>query len=175
MRVLSVILVLSISLLLTACADGPFGEAKVRELVESGTMKLSGEQVMLSEDQFNCGVRAELWEVEKLGPVRSVGRLTQKARDMKFDDDVQIGDRDMRSPYAQIRGDFSIVLVEVTGIRDENAKTKLVDAKLGARFDHSCFAWLPLMGVRHGQFNQDALPKLEFRMAGDWEFAGIQH
>jgi len=162
-------------LVLAGCSNGAFDENRIRYLLEGGTIPLHGEQVILSPQQIECGTHAELWELESLGPGKSVGRLTPRARELKFDDDVQIGD--MKNAYTQVRGDFSLQLLEVQAIKDEGAKTKIAEAKVSVRIDHACFANpVLLMGVRHGKFTQDFPPRFQFTQDGDdWQFDSIAH
>jgi len=164
-----------VCLALTGCSNGAFDESRIRYLLENGTISLNGEQVILSQQQLECGARAELWELENLGPLRSVGRLTARGRELKFDDDVQIGD--MKMPYTQVRGAFPLQLIEVQTIKDEGAKTKIVEGKVGVRIDHSCFSNpVQLMGVRHGKFTQEFPPRFQFVAADDdWQFDSIAH
>jgi hypothetical protein len=166
--------VLSLVVILTGCSSGPFDEGKVRYLLEFQPHPLDGEQVALNPGQVDCGVTNELWETVTLGPERAVERLTQKARDLKFDDDIQVGE--LRLPYAQVRGSFTLQMLEVANIRDVDPKTKEVDAKVGVRMNHACFGAPPvLMGVRHGRFTQDAVPRFRFRLESDWVYDGILH
>jgi hypothetical protein len=166
--------VLAACLALTGCGGGGFDAGG---LLESHPVRLDGEQVMLSGDALNCGVREDLWTVSSLGDERSVGRLSQKARDLQFSDDVQIGDAVVGAPYAQIRGSFSVKVLQVGSLRDEDAFTKLADAKVGVKIDHSCFQnELPLvMGIKHGQFSRSTNPLFRFKMDGEWMVDQIIH
>ena len=161
-------------LLLAGCGGGGFD---VNGLLESRPLRLDGEQVMLSGDALECGAREDLWTVTSLGDQRSVGRLSQKARDLQFSDDVQIGDPVVSYPYAQIRGSFSVAVLQVGSIRDEDAFTKVADAKVGVKIDHSCFqSSLPLvMGIKHGQFSRSTNPVFRFKMDGEWMVDQIIH
>ena len=162
-------------LALAGCSNGPFDDSRIRYLLENATIPLNGEQVMLTQQQLECGIQSELWEMQPLSPGRDVGRLLPRGRELKFDDDVQVGE--MKNPYTQLRGDFAVQLFDVQTVRDEGPKTKLVDAKVGVRIDHTCFANpLVLMGVRHGKFTQEFLPRFEFRQVGDdWQYDSIAH
>src|SRR5437868_884094 len=88
--------VLAACLALAGCGSGGFDAGG---LLESHPLRLDGEQVMLSGDALNCGVSEDLWSVTSLGNERSVGRLSQKARDLQFSDDVQLGDPAVGAPY----------------------------------------------------------------------------
>jgi len=162
-------------LALAGCSNGPLDESRIRYLLESGTIALNGEEVIVNQAQLDCGVQSELWEMQNLGPTLAVGRLLPRGRELKFDDDVQLND--MRFAYTQLRGQFPVQLFEVQTIRDENPTTKLVDAKVCVRIDHSCFTNpLILMGVRHGKFTQDFLPRFQFRKDGDdWQYDSVVH
>lgn len=167
--------ILILCLALAGCNNGPLDDSRIRYLLESGTIPLNGEQVMINQQQLECGTQAELWEMQSLGPGLSVGRLLPRGRELKFGDDVQLND--MRYAYTQLRGDFSVAMFEVQSIRDENAKTKIVDAKVAVRINHTCFQNpLPLMGVRHGKFTQDFLPRFQFvQVNDDWQYDSIVH
>jgi hypothetical protein len=167
--------ILFLCLALAGCSNGPFDDSRIRYLLEVTALPLNGEQVMVTQQQLECGAQSELWEMQSLGPGLSVGRLLPRGRELKFDDDVQLND--MRMAYTQLRGDFSVSMFEVQSIHDENPTTKLVDAKVGVRINHSCFATpLMLMGVRHGKFTQDFPPRFEFRQVGDdWQYDSIVH
>ena len=167
--------IIGLCLALAGCTNGPLDDSRVRYLLESGTIPLNGEEVMINQAQLECGTQSELWEIQSLGPGLSVGRLLPRGRELKFDDDVQLND--MRYAYTQLRGDFSVAMFEVQTIRDENPTTKIVDAKVGVRINHTCFNNpLMLMGVRHGKFTQDFLPRFQFRQTGeDWQYDSIVH
>ncbi len=124
---------------------------------------------MLDQTQLDCGVREDLWVISPMGDARSIGRLTQKARDLQFGDDVQIADPEIKVPYVQIRGSFPIAVLQMGSVRDQDAFTKLVDAKVGVRIDHSCFQNpLPiLMGIRHGKFDPASNPVFRVKLEGD--------
>jgi hypothetical protein len=162
-------------LALTGCGDHEFGEGQIRVSVEGQQIQLDGEQVTLTRPQVDCGAQNDLWRIDDLGD-HQIGRLTQKARDLNFGDDVQI-DETHPNPYAQLRGSFHVMLIKVDGIQDDGPDGKLVDAKLGVKIDHPCFEKpLPvLMGVRKGQFTETASAKLRFRMDDNWVYDQIVH
>ena len=166
--------VLAACLALAGCGGGGFD---VNGLLESHPVRLDGEQVMLAGEALDCGAREDLWTIASLGDDRSVGRLSQKARDLQFSDDVQIGDTVVGAPYAQIRGSFAVKVLQVGSIRDEDAYTKLADAKVGVQINHSCFQnSMPLlMGIKHGQFSRSANPLFRFKMDGEWTMDQIVH
>jgi hypothetical protein len=152
-----------------------WSQGKAAAVLQGSPVKLDAEYVMLAENEFDCGVQNDLWEAPASSGSRSTARLTQKGRDLKFSDDVSIGD--MRKPYVQIRGDFSLGAVDVSADKDgPEAGTKLVDAKVGAVVQHSCFPNpLQIMGVKKGNFTQDAPPTLLFRLNGNWELEKFVH
>ena len=162
-------------LTLAGCSNGPFGESRIRFLLENAAIPLNGEQVQLSEQMFKCGELAELWEIRNLGPGRSIGKLLPAGRELKFSDDVQAGD--MRLPYVQISGDFFVQLIEVHSIRDVDPMNKLVEAKVGVHITHNCFpttVWL--LGVHHGKFTEDFQPRFQFQQINDdWQYDSITH
>jgi hypothetical protein len=160
---------------LTGCNSSEFSWGKVSGTVQGNPMKLDAEYVMLSQGEFDCGVQNDLWEASASNGSRSTARLLQKGRDLKFSDDVSLGD--MRRPYVQIRGDFSLGAVEVSADHEgPEAGTKLVEAKVGAIIPHTCFPNpLQIMGVRKGTFSQDVPPVLLFRLANNWQFDGFVH
>jgi hypothetical protein len=165
------------SLILAGCGDREFGEGKIRWRIETQPTQLDGEQVTLTRGQLDCGTQAELWTIEKLGEDRTVGRLTQKARDLGFGDDVRIDEPGLNNPYVQVRGKFTLSLVQVNDIKDDGPQNKVVDAKVAVRIPNPCFANpLPaLLGVKHGQFNEAAGVILRFRMDDDWVYDSILH
>jgi hypothetical protein len=157
------------------CNSGDFNWGKVNNLIQGSPTRIDAEYVILNAGQVDCGVQNDLWEQPSDGGGRSVARLKDKARALKFADDVSIGD--MNRPYVQIRGEFTLVSVEIQADRDGPEKeTKLVDVKLGVPIQHSCFPQpLPMMGVRRGNFTQDYPPVLMFRNNNGWYVDHIVH
>src|SRR5215813_2742655 len=103
--------VVLLGLALTGCSNGPLDDSRVRYLLENSMIPLNGEEVMINQQQLECGTSAELWEMQSLGPGLSVGRLLPRGRELKFDDDIRLND--MKYAYTQVRGDFSVALFEV--------------------------------------------------------------
>lgn len=165
------------SLVLAGCGDQEFGEGKVRYQVETQKTRLDGEQIMLTRGQVDCGVQAELWEIEHRGQDQDVARLNQSARDLGFDDDVQMSEPGSANPYVQVRGNFLLSLIRVNDIRIEGPQNKVVDAKIGVRINQPCFDNpLPLLlGVKHGKFTETADAMLRFRLDNDWVYDQIVH
>jgi hypothetical protein len=156
--------------------ENDFNYGKVRGIIEGTPMRLDAEYVILSPQQVECGVQNDLWDSPStLGRERSVAHLTDKARELKFADDVSLGE--LRQPYAQIRGDITLFVNEIL---DDKAGpepgTKLVDARISAVIQHSCFpAPLPIMGVKKGNFTQDYPPVLFFRYNNGWQLEKFVH
>ena len=160
------------------CASkSDFNEAVAKVVLEANAVHLDGEQVTFASKELNCGVQSELWDTPaEVSKDRTTARLTSKGRDLNFGDDLVIEPN--RPPYAQVRGSFSLELGEVSGIRDgETDGTKVVEAKAGVRVQHACFPNpLPLMGVKHGDFREDAPVSFLFRR-GDvgWSLEKLVH
>jgi hypothetical protein len=161
-------------LMLGGCGSGEFSP---NGTLESRPVQLDGEQVVLDQGQVDCGAHEELWDIAPLGDGRSVGRLTQKGRDLQFSDDVQIGDPVVGVPYVQIHGTFPVKVFQVGSVRDQDAYTKLADARVTVRIDHACFQTNPpvLMGIRHRQFDPSASPVFRFKLDGAWMVDQIVH
>jgi hypothetical protein len=167
-------LVAAAALLLCGCSDGEFGEGTVRGVLESHPRQLDNEQVTLSQGQVDCGSHEDLWTVESTGTERWIAKLTQKGRDLHFVDDIRIGDQPM--PYTQVHGQFSLTLMSISSIRDQDPQTKVVDAKVGVKIDHSCFSTpVMLMGVHKGEFTADYPARFQLVNDGGWQLDRILH
>ena len=167
--------ILAACLALAACGSGGFDPTAA---LESQPIRLDGEQVVLEQGQLDCGALEDLWNVAQLGDGRSVGHLTQKARNLQFSDDVQIGDANIGLPYAQIHGSFAVRVLQMASVRDDDPSTKTVEAKVAVKIDHKCFenTWPVLMGVRHGQFTPSAHTIFRFTLDGEqWPFDKVVH
>jgi hypothetical protein len=158
-------------LVLAGCGGNGFDP---NGLLESRPVRLDGEQIVLNSTQVECGAQNDLWTVTPMGDGRSLGRLTQKGRDLQFGDDIQIV---APSPYAQVRGSFPLKVLQVGTIQDSDAFTKTAEAKVGVRIDHKCFQdnFPALMGIRHGQFTPSTSPVFRFKLDNDWQFDQIVH
>ena len=168
-------LAIGLSILLAGCGD--FNDGKTRNIIESKPVKLDAEQVVLSEQEVACGVDNELWDAPAAAGTRTTARLTQKARDLKFDDDVSVKEAGYHSPYVQVRGAFPLSVIEIANTKDgpEN-DTKIVETRIGIKIDHMCFPNpLPIMGLRKGQFTEDYLPVLQFRYDNGWQLEKFVH
>lgn len=161
-------------LVLAGCGGGGFDP---RGILESRPVRLDGEQVTLDQAQVDCGAREDLWIVSPMGDGRTIARLTQKGRDLQFSDDVHIGDPAIGVPYAQIRGSFPVQVIKTGSVQDEDAFTKLADAKVGVKINHRCFQDNPplVMGIRHGQFDPSANPVFRFKLDGEWLSDQVVH
>lgn len=164
------VLILS-CLVLAGCGGNGFDP---NGLLESRPVRLDGEQVVLNLSQVECGAQNDLWTVTPMGDDRSLGRLTQKGRDLQLGDDIQIVSP---SPYVQVRGSFPLKVLQMQNIRDEDPFTKVAEAKVGVRIDHKCFQdSLPvLMGIRHGQFTTATSPVFRFKLDNEWMVDQIVH
>lgn len=168
-----------IALLLTGCGSDSFNYGKVANLIEGSPMHLDAEYVMLTGQQFQCGVSEDLWQ-QPNHPIMISGQtatssLTQAGRNLKFSDDVIIGEK--HYPYVQVRGDFNMKVIEISSDHaGPDQDTRLVDTKLGVIIAHSCFPQpLPMMGVRKGEFTQDYVPVLQLRYNNGWSIDKIVH
>ena len=162
---------------LAACGPNDFNYGKVHSIIESTPLHLDAEYVMLTSSQVECGVESDLWDAPMETGQRGhqVARLKQAGRDLKFSDDVSIGD--MNRPYVQIRGDVNLAANDITSDREgSEPQTRLVIAKVGIPVQHKCFGDpLPLMGVKKGDFKQDVFPVLFFRYNNGWTMERIVH
>lgn len=161
------------------CGEGDFNWGKVQHIIEGNPFHIDAEYVMLNGDILQCGVDQDLWEqpppLKGLPGEHATARITDKARALKFSDDVSIGD--MRQPYVQIRGDFNLLAMDIRNDREgPDPNTKLVEVKLGVKIDNTCFPNpLVLMGVHKGNFTQDYNPVLLFRYDNGWQLDRIMH
>jgi hypothetical protein len=171
--------VLGLAMACAGCGPNDFNYGKVRGIIEGSPLHLDAEYVMLTQDQFKCGIAEDLWDPPdrtiNLPGQTAISHVQQKGRDLKFSDDVSIGDK--RYPYVQIRGDFSMSANEIVSDKDgPEENTRLVESKLAVNIQHACFHDpLPLMGVRKGQFTQDYLPVLFFRYNNGWQIDHVAH
>jgi hypothetical protein len=171
--------ILAALLALQGCGPNDFNYGKVRNIIEGSPLRLDAEYVWLTQAQYDCGVQEDLW-VTPTQPIGLPGqtataRVTAKGQQLKFSDDVMLGDK--RYPYVQIRGDFSLYVNEITNDKaGKDEFTRFVETKLAAIVNHSCFPNpLPIMGVRKGQFTQDYSPILEFRYNNGWAIEKVVH
>jgi hypothetical protein len=93
------------------CGGAPaaFTDDTVKVLLGAEPMTLDAEQVMLSLMQFDCGLRADLWEAPRVvSPEKSVAALTVNGKALNFEDEVLVKDSGYRQPYVQVRGKFEV-------------------------------------------------------------------
>jgi len=167
-----------LGLLTTGCVQREFQQEKAQNLLAAVPIHLDAEQVTVTMQQVECGVQNDLWE--RPGPVvqeRSFARLLGPGKALHFDDDVVVAEPGYHQPYAQLRGDFMLMLGDSPTIKDEGSDGRLVESKVMVVIPNTCFPEpLPLLGVRKGRFSQDALPVVEFQLLKDgWHFARIVH
>lgn len=159
--------------------SGDLNDTSVKMLLESQPVALEAEQVSLTQTQFDCGVKEELWDPPiQVSQERSSSRLTAAGKALKFEDDVSIGEAGHKQPYVQVRGEFPVKVAEVVGITDgPSADTRLAQTKAGITIRHSCFTTpLPLLGVKRGKFSEVANPVFQFRGAKeDWRLDRLIH
>jgi hypothetical protein len=171
--------ILCLYLATVACGskDDLDGEG-VKGILEASAVNLDGEQVTITAVQLDCGVQSELWEAPaQVSQDRTTARLTSKGRELNFGDDPAI-EPNYRQPHAQLRGAFSLEVDEVSDIKKGDAEdTKLVNAKASVKIPHTCFASpLPMLGVKHGDFKEDAPVSFLFRKSDTgWRFEKLVH
>lgn len=155
---------LAVSCFLTIALAGcrpssDFNEDTARGAIESGPIKLEGEQVTLTDQQVQCGQRAEYWDPPAaVSADHTTAHLTAKGSNLKFNDDVVVHDPSSPLPFVQVRGDFPLQVDSIGSVKDgEDKTTRLVEAKVRVKIDDACFQNpLPLMGVKHGNFSADS-------------------
>jgi len=160
-----------------ACSKDNFDEGVAKDKLEANPVNLDDEQVTITQTELDCGVRSELWESpSQVSEDRTTARLTSAGRELNFNDDPAI-EPGFHQPHAQVRGKFSLEVAEVSGLRDETDVTKLVDAKVGIKLQNACFPTsLPIMGVKHGEFREDALVTFRFRRTdAGWRLEKLVH
>ncbi len=163
------------TVLLSGCGMGEFNLGRAKNVGEGAPFSIGSEQVVLTEAQVNCGVESGLWEEPAPQATRTVARLTEQGRALKFADDVVIGE--FPQPYTQVRGSFILQFDEISNIRDgQDPSEKLVDARAGVKIEHPCFATpLPFMAVKRGQFRQGAPVVFKYINDGGWKLAELMH
>ena len=163
---------------LSAGCGGDFDAYAIKERAERGPVLLDSEEVTLNTTEIDCGVANELWGAPSAGGgARVIYRLTDKARDLHFSDDIYANDAGFDQPHTQVRGKFQLQLDRVVAVNGPNAYTRLVQAQIGVRIPHPCFPTpLRIMGVRKGKFAPDEAPTLLYEAREDgWQAAHIVH
>ena len=166
-----------LAVLCSACGHGEFGVSAAMVQIQQKPHRLDAEQLLISNNQIDCGVREQLWDPPTALGSRTLARLTDRARALKFDDDIVVSEEGHRIPYVQVRGDFSLVMPDLPDLKDAPDGSKLITGKVYAMVDHPCFQEpLPVMGVRRGHFEEDAVPVIRFVQKDDgWAWAGFVH
>ena len=166
-----------LTLFSAGCTQTDFPPEKAQGLVALAPIHLDAEQVSLTYDQVECGVREDLWDPPMDMGEHKLAHLTAVGRALNFDDDVVVMEPGFNRPYVQVRGDFSAVLADGPVIHDDGQYGKKVEGKLAIAVRHQCFNDpLPVMGVRHGKFNQDVLPTLQYTLdSKGWHFDKVIH
>jgi hypothetical protein len=166
----------------TGCVQKEFQQEKAQNLLSAAPIHLDAEQVMLTNQEVECGVQNDLWEAPTTSNTpgsrdNSIARLLPAGKALHFDDDVIVAEPGFRSPYVQIRGDFMLQLAGGPTIREEGSDGRLVEGKLYVTIPHMCFPdGLPVLGVRKGKFSEDALPVVEYSLENDgWHFKKLAH
>src|SRR5205823_4205346 len=96
-----------LAIMLTGCGSSlNFEDGDAAVVLEANPVQLSGEQVLLNDEQVACGDREELWHLTQLGGGHAVGKLTEKGRALQFSDDVRVGTAGAAGPTVQVSGKF---------------------------------------------------------------------
>jgi hypothetical protein len=134
----------------SGCGSGAdLTRSKVKTLLEAKPVNVGFDSwVQLSKEQFECGLKAGLWDQPQNGYRAGsvVTRVTDKGEALKFRGMVQDPGpnettRDAGARIINVVGEVAVTVDEVTGILvqlDQGAKWAKV--KLGAKFQHACFA-----------------------------------
>ena len=104
-------------LVLLGCND--FNDGKTRSIIESNPVRLDAEQVTLTQQQVDCGVKADLWDSPVQTNDRSVARLTDKGRALKFYEDVQKED-----PQGSLGGFYAKLCVANLMLKNPGVKNQ---------------------------------------------------
>jgi hypothetical protein len=164
--------------LLCGCNRNGLDEGRIVQVAKDRPFNLESEEVTLTAAELGCGVENELWEAPVELSDRSVARLTQKARDLNFTDDITFNEAGYSQPHAQMRGSVSIDITQVLSISDGAEQgTKIVQAQTGVVVNHPCFpAPLPIMAIKRSKYVQGLPPMIEFDYTDQgWRLAKIIH
>jgi len=163
--------------LLAGCTND-FDSGAVANGVAQRELQLDSEQVALSPSQVACGVQSELWDAGSAGLLeQTVYRLTPKARELNFSDDIYVNDPAFPSAYTQLRGKFKLQSGSMVNATAESPSQKLVQVQLGVRINHPCFTTpLPIMGIKKGKFTSEVAPLIRFENTADgWYPTELAH
>jgi hypothetical protein len=168
---------LTLCFFMVACSSD-LDENTIRPRAEGKQIQLDSEQVSLTSNQVDCGIKEELWEeASSDGGQQTRYRLTQKGRELQFSDDIYSSGPGYPTPYAQVRGKFYLQMNQVVGVTAGENGSKLIQAKLAVKIPHECFAApLPLMAIRKGAFTLDGVPRLKYENTEDgWQPTEFLH
>jgi len=150
---------------------------KAQGLIHDKPVHLDAEQVILTAQQVDCGVKEDLWEPAATAGEHTACRLLPAGRALNFDDDVMLNEPGYHHGYAQVRGDFTASLADGPDIRAPEDGVRMVSGKLAIAISHSCF-YDPVyvIGVRKGKFDEDTPPTMRFELLNDgWHFDKLVH
>jgi hypothetical protein len=167
-----------LSVLLCGCGRNNFDEGRVVQIATERPFNLESEEVSLPQGAVECGVENNLWLPPEDVSGRAVARITDKARELNFTDDVSINDLGYSQPHAQMRGKVSLAATQVLSIADGTEQgTKIVQAQIQVMVPHPCFpAPLPIMGFRRSRPAQGLAPTMEFDYTNDgWRLEKFIH
>jgi len=167
-----------LSVFLCGCNRNSLDEGRVVQVATERPFNLESEEVSLTPGQVGCGVENNLWDAPVEAPDRMVARLSQKARDLNFTDDISINDSGYSQPHAQMRGKVMLAVAQVLSIADGTEQgTKIVQAQVQVVVPHPCFsAPLPIMGFRRSRPAQGLAPTVEFDYTNDgWRLEKFIH
>jgi hypothetical protein len=167
-----------LTVFLAGCSHD-FDPNAAKPLAEMNAVQLDSEQVALTEAELSCGVTEDLWEETSPDGSRAIYRLTQKARDLNFSEDIYARDPEYpTTPYTQLRGKFNLNLDALIVVNDgPEDGTKLVQATYGVKIPHLCFpAPLMIMGVNKGKFSTRIAPTLQYENSDKgWQAVKFVH
>lgn len=173
-------IVIALMVVLAGCRDNSvLGQGAATIMLESNPQKLDAEQVILTREQVDCGVKEDLWDPPvQVSYERTTAKLLVRGRELKFEDDVSVVEPGFRLPYAQMRGKVSLEVKEIVAITPgPDARTKFVEAIVGVKVANKCFEKaLPLMGVKRSKFNPEVNPVFQVSYNGEsWKVDQLRH
>ncbi|HEY4359352.1 MAG TPA: hypothetical protein VGN17_00185 [Bryobacteraceae bacterium] len=150
---------------------------KAQSLIHDKPLRLDAEQVILTAQQVDCGVREDLWEAATVAGQHTSCRLLPAGKALSFDDDVMLNEPGYHHAYAQVRGDFQATLADGPDIRAPEENVRMVSGKLAITINHSCFSDpVYVVGVRKGNFDEDTPPTMRFELLNDgWHYDKLVH
>jgi len=165
------------AVILTGCASSEFSKDLAKSVLEANPVQLNGEQLLLNEEQVRCGDREDLWHLTQVDGGHTIGRLSEKGRELQFSDDVRIGYSGAEGATVQVSGKFSLQVARIPSFQDEGERSKVVEARTSVVVNHKCFKRpLPvLMGIQHGEFSANANPLFRLRLRENWGVEELLH